>query len=98
MKQLQMKYHTSAGKSKTLSVNYVDQNLTGEQVKKAMGTIAASKSSSKTPCSCTMCRFRRSMWNALKHRFLMTKLAKALQKCLKQLRQLVSLLRAVLKK
>lgn len=43
MKQLQMKYHTSAGKSKTLSVNYVDQNLTGEQVKKAMGTIAASK-------------------------------------------------------
>ncbi|KRL14571.1 DUF2922 domain-containing protein [Schleiferilactobacillus perolens] len=43
MKQLQLKFHTSEGKSKTLSVNYVDQELTGDQVKSTMEKIAATK-------------------------------------------------------
>jgi hypothetical protein len=43
MKQLQLKFHISEGKSKTLSVNYVDQELTGDQVKSAMEKIAATK-------------------------------------------------------
>lgn len=43
MKQLQLKYHTSEGKSKTMSVNYVDQELDAATVKEAMGQIAASK-------------------------------------------------------